>query len=100
MTPQEIKLWNWLRENFRPQGFHPRRQVPIGPYIVDFAFLRHRLVVEIDGGQHGYDRREARDRVRDARLAEAGYRVLRFWNHEIDRSRQVVLDTIGEALRN
>jgi very-short-patch-repair endonuclease len=59
MTPQEAKLWVALR-TLRPAGFHFRRQVPIGPYVVDFACLKHRLIVEVDGGQHGLsDRAEA-----------------------------------------
>ena len=51
LTPQEVKLWVKLRE-LKTFGFHFRRQVPIGPYIVDFATLSARVVVEIDGGQH------------------------------------------------
>jgi very-short-patch-repair endonuclease len=52
MTPQEVKLWVRLRE-LRRLGFHFRRQSPILSYVVDFECRRRKLVVEVDGGQHG-----------------------------------------------
>jgi very-short-patch-repair endonuclease len=55
LTPQEAKLWVKLRE-LKPLGFHFRRQAPIGRYIVDFASLKQRLIIEVDGGQHGMRR--------------------------------------------
>ncbi len=78
MTGAEFALWRWLR---KPgiAGLRFRRQAPIGPYIVDFFCPQKRLVVEVDGGQHGDDR----DAMRDAWLAAQGYRVLRFWNNEV-----------------
>jgi len=54
MTPQEVKLWVRLRQ-LRELGFHFCRQSPIPPYIVDFECRRWRLIVEVDGGQHGFD---------------------------------------------
>ena len=79
MTDAERLLWRCLR--MRQLGAHRfRRQVPVGPYIVDFACLRARLVVEVDGGQHAGS---SGDRRRDAFLRAAGFRVLRFWNHEV-----------------
>jgi len=98
MTPQEVKLWNWLREEIVPAGFHFRRQAPFGSYVVDFACLARRLVVEVDGAQHGHGRRREADQARDQALAKLGYPVLRFWKHEIDREKRVVLDTIYAAL--
>ena len=89
-TPQEAKLWNALRA-LRPAGFHFRRQVPVGPYIVDFACLRHRILVEVDGGQHSRDETNERDGRRDARLSELGFQVLRFWNSEIDGNLETIL---------
>ncbi|WP_372422312.1 endonuclease domain-containing protein [Salinarimonas chemoclinalis] len=97
LTRQEAALWVRLRR-LRPAGFGFRRQVPIGPYVVDFACLKARLVVEVDGGQHGLDAHAARDAVRDARLAERGFRVARFWNHQVDRDLDVVMDTIFARL--
>ncbi|MDA8051131.1 MAG: endonuclease domain-containing protein [Rhodospirillales bacterium] len=61
---------------------HPaRRRHPIGPFIVDFACTRHRLVIEADGGQH--DTNTGADQRRTAWLSRRGWRVLRFWNNDI-----------------
>jgi very-short-patch-repair endonuclease len=93
MTPQEVKLWVRLRE-LRALGLHFRRQSPIVSFIVDFECRRARLIIEVDGGQHNRDDEFARDRIRDELLAKAGYRVLRFWNHEIDQQLDGVVETI------
>lgn len=94
-TPQERQVWAKLREINRMIGTHFRRQAPIGPYIVDFADFGRRIVVEIDGGQHG----GARDAERDAWLVGQGFRVLRFWNSDVAGNlngvAQVVLDAVG-----
>jgi very-short-patch-repair endonuclease len=76
-------------------GLKFKRQHPVGPYIVDFICLAHRLVVEADGGQHA-DR--GQDRVRDAFLAERGLRVLRFWNDDILKDTESVLEAIRLAV--
>lgn len=81
MTDAELKLWNELRAH-RLMGLSFRRQVPIGPYIVDFACSAHQLVVEVDGSQHA---EPDRDKTRDAFLASAGWTILRFWNDDILR---------------
>jgi very-short-patch-repair endonuclease len=93
MTDAECRLWRYLRRHFL--GVHFRRQVPIGPYIVDFACLGQRLVVEVDGGQH---LGSAEDEVRDRWLRERGYRVLRFWNHEVLKNTEGVLVVIASGL--
>ena len=97
MTPQEVKLWVRLRE-LRPLGYHFRRQVPRAGYILDFACLRHDLVVEVDGTQHGHDDAARRDRERDRRVAGDGLRTLRFWNSEIDKNLDGVIEAILGAL--
>src|SRR5690606_5880726 len=79
MTDSERRLWRCLRMR-QLDGYRFRRQHPIGPYIVDFACLAARLVVEVDGGQHS-DSMD--DRHRDAFLRARGFRVLRFWNHDV-----------------
>ena len=84
------------RASGRSPGARFRRQVPIGPYIVDFACFQQRLVVEIDGGQHLGD---ARDETRDAWLEEHGFRVLRFWNHEVLKNPEGVLEMIAARVR-
>jgi very-short-patch-repair endonuclease len=95
MTDAERRLWRYLRCHFL--GIHFRRQVPIGPYIVDFACLGRMLVIEIDGGQH---LGSANDELRDRWLRERGYRVLRFWNHEALKNTEGVLAVIAAALGN
>ncbi|WP_254434789.1 endonuclease domain-containing protein [Magnetospirillum sp. UT-4] len=92
-TEAERRLWQLLR--LRQLGVKFRRQVPLGPYIADFACFEHRLVIEADGGQHA---ESADDRQRDAWFAENGYRVLRFWNNDIMENPEGVLMRIAEAL--
>ena len=68
-----------------------RRQVPIGPYNVDFLCVSAPLIVEAHGSQHGAS---VGDERRDAYLARQGWGVLRFWNHDILRDRESIIDTI------
>jgi very-short-patch-repair endonuclease len=99
MTPQEVKLWVHLR-SWKKRGFHFRRQAPREDFIVDFVCLKHRLIIEVDGGQHNSDAHARRDAKRDRRLASEGFSVLRFWNNEIDRNLDGVLMLIDDALHN
>jgi primosomal protein N' (replication factor Y) len=91
----EIRLWAALRGR-RLTGYKFRRQHPIGPFIVDFACIKSRLVVEADGGQHNGNTADAQ---RTEWLARRGWRVLRFWNNEILANTEGVLDAILAALR-
>jgi len=93
LTPQEVKLWVHLRQ-LRPQGFHFRRQAPVDGYILDFVCFKHRLVVEIDGSQHGEDGQLRHDSRRDAHFAANGFRTLRFWNADVDSNLSAVVETI------
>jgi very-short-patch-repair endonuclease len=99
MTPQEVKLWVHLR-SWRKRGFHFRRQAPRDDFIVDFVCLKHHLIVEVDGGQHNLDAHARRDGMRDNHFARQGFRVLRFWNNEVDRNLNGVLTRIDEALQS
>ncbi len=94
-TDAEQHLWKRLRSR-QLDGHKFRRQTPVGPYVVDFLCLEHRLVIELDGGQHA-DRQE-KDQARSARLAGWGFRVLRFWNHEVLGNTEGVLEEIRDAL--
>ncbi|MFL1406127.1 endonuclease domain-containing protein [Marinobacter sp. M1N3S26] len=95
MTDAEHLLWRHLRAK-RIEGAKFRRQHPIGPYVVDFVELKHQIIVEADGGQHnGCDN----DSERDDWLTRKGFRVLRFWNHDILGQTDVVLEEIYRALR-
>jgi very-short-patch-repair endonuclease len=69
--------------------------VPIGPYVVDFACLGRKLTIEVDGGQHSESETDLR---RDRYLESEGFRVLRFWNNELLRNTQGVLEVILDAL--
>lgn len=94
-TPQEQKLWNILRKkNFH--GLKFTRQFPIGNYIVDFACRSKKIVIEIDGGQHNEENNIKYDKTRTKYLNSKGYKVIRFWNNEIDQN----LDGVYEKLLN
>jgi very-short-patch-repair endonuclease len=93
-TEAEDKLWYALRECL-PQNKW-RFQVPFHPYYADFACLKARLIVEVDGGQH--DARRARDARRAAFLNAQGFQVLRFWNHDVLGNTEGVIATIAAAL--
>lgn len=95
MTDAERALW-WLLREKQVNGRRFRRQVPIDRYIVDFACLEARLIIEVDGGQHADSESDA---ARDAYLHANGFRVLRFWNNEVLSNREGVLTRIAEALR-
>lgn len=93
-TDAERILWAALRD-FKRAGFHFRRQVRIGSYIVDFECRKARLVVELDGSQHGEEAAVMYDEQRTAFLNRRGYRVVRFWNHEVIKERTRVVDAIA-----
>ncbi len=96
-TPVERRLWIALRQLDLPSG-HFRRQAPIGPYFADFAHHGLRLVVELDGEQHGYEAEQRRDAARTAYMERAGYRVLRFWNNEVRENLDGVVETILDRI--
>jgi very-short-patch-repair endonuclease len=81
-------------------GFHFRRQAPIGRYIADFASFGARLVIEVDGGQHGMEAGVQSDRERDTFLRAWGFSILRFWNSDVDRNLNGVMESISIALKN
>ena len=84
MTEAELKLWNELRAH-RLMGLGFRRQVHIAGFIVDFACPAKKLIVEVDGSQHGEADEARKDSVRTARLAQDGWTILRFWNDDVLR---------------
>ena len=91
----ENRLWYQLRAH-RFMGLKFKRQKPVGRYIVDFVCLDHRLVIELDGGQHA--EQVPYDRQRDEWLRGQGYTVLRFWNNEVMQNLGGVLEQIKSAL--
>ncbi|HNB26135.1 MAG TPA: DUF559 domain-containing protein [Alphaproteobacteria bacterium] len=94
-TDVERLLWLRLRDR-RLNGAKFRRQVPLGPYIVDFVCMDSRLVIELDGSQHADQ--TSYDAARTDFLKSQGYRVLRFWNNELLENEQGVLTTIVNEL--
>ena len=100
MTDPERRLWWHLRHRMPLDETHWRRQVPLASYIVDFCCLEHRLVVEVDGNQHGLDANRNADRERTFVLSTHGFRVLRFSNRDVMTAIDVVLDTILAALED
>jgi len=102
MTDAELRLWNELRAH-RLMGLGFRRQLPIAGYIVDFACPSHKLIVEIDGSQHGSAHVAEADAVRTAKLQGLGWTILRFWNDDVVRDMDNVCQNIvisaGTAVR-
>ena len=89
MTKQERKIWSILR-NRQFYGYRFLRQYPIGNYIVDFVCRSKKIIIEIDGGQHNKPLSIEYDNSRTKYLLEKGYKVVRFWNNEIDNNIQGV----------
>jgi very-short-patch-repair endonuclease len=98
MTEAELKLWNEVRAH-RLMGLSFRRQLPIAGYIVDFACPDKKLIIEVDGSQHAD---MTGDKVRDAKLNELGWTILRFWNgdvlRDIDNVCQHIVVSAGAAV--
>jgi very-short-patch-repair endonuclease len=94
MTDAERRLWTTLRSR-RLRNYKFRRQHPIGGFILDFACIEHRLVVDADGGQHADSDHDAR---RTTWLEGEGWRIIRFWNNDILDNIEGVQDTILRAL--
>jgi very-short-patch-repair endonuclease len=92
-TPHERMLWRALKA-IPTLGTHFRRQAPIGRHVVDFLCPAKRLIVELDGGHHNADEMAERDRERQLRLEQEGYRVIRFWNSDVSRDMEAVLERI------
>jgi very-short-patch-repair endonuclease len=92
-TDAERRLWARLRLK-QLGGYRFRRQMPLGPYVVDFVCLERRLVIEVDGSQHGDDP----DAARTAWLEAQDFRVVRFWNNDVLGNIDGVLEEILRAI--
>ncbi|WP_429187970.1 endonuclease domain-containing protein [Aeromonas veronii] len=97
-TQAEQKMWQQLR-NRRLAGLKFRRQMPIGPYVVDFICLEQGLVIEVDGSQHDEQAARKHDETRTAYLNQQGFRVIRVWNNDVLSRLNAVLDFILLSLR-
>ncbi|MBU3715289.1 MAG: DUF559 domain-containing protein, partial [Ferruginibacter sp.] len=96
-TEAEEKLWQKLRNN--QLGSKVRRQHIIEDFIIDFAFLNEKLLVEIDGDYHNDPRQKEYDEMRDAVMTDLGYKVLRFKNQEVEKDIDYVLSKISIELK-
>lgn len=96
-TEAEKLLWQKLRAR-QLSGAKFRRQTPIGQYIVDFVSFEHKLVVEIDGGQHNAPEGQQHDLERTSWLEAQGFRVLRFWNNQVLTNLEGVLERTLQEL--
>jgi len=97
MTEQERKLWNILRNN-QFHGLKFRRQVPIGNYVVDFVCEIHNVIIELDGSQHNEQEMIEKDKQRTEFLENKRYKVLRFWNNEVDDNLEGVCEVIYKTI--
>jgi very-short-patch-repair endonuclease len=92
-TEAERRLWEAIR-NRCLAGFKFVRQLPVGPYVTDFACRERKLIVEVDGATHGSDAELRRDERRSAFLHAEGFRVMRCWNDDMFTNLEGVLDGI------
>ena len=93
-TDAEARLWPHLRAR-QLDGVKFTRQFVIGPHIADFAARDLHLAIELDGGQHS----EATDAPRTRLIEAHGYRILRFWNHDVLGNTEGVLEAIRQEIR-
>jgi very-short-patch-repair endonuclease len=99
MSDAERVLWMLLRGR-RFAGWKFRRQAPCGDYVVDFFCPSARLVVELDGAQHGAPEQAAFDAARTADLEAVGLRVVRVWVGDLFHEREGALEAIWQALNH
>jgi very-short-patch-repair endonuclease len=97
MTPEEVKLWLQLK-HLNARGYNFRRQAPSNGYILDFAEFNCRLIIEVDGSQHNEPVHRMRDATRDRHFEANGFTTLRFWNFQINREMDGVMDHILSVL--
>ena len=91
MTPEEKHLWYDFLKNL---PITVRRQKHIGNYIVDFYIANPRIVIELDGSQHGDPENKKADMERDAYLETLGIKVLRYTNTDIKKRFHAVAEDI------
>ena len=95
MTPWERKLWYEFLRNY-PVRF--QRQKAIGNYIVDFYCAKARLVIELDGSGHYFEKQMQKDDNRTTELEKMNLKVIRVCNLEIDKNFEGVCEYIDRAV--
>jgi very-short-patch-repair endonuclease len=93
LTRAEVILWQNLRRN-AIDGIKFRRQHPIGPYVTDFACLRAKLVVEVDGETHSTEAERMHDARRRAFMAQFGWIEIRVGNNDVYKNIDGVIEAI------
>ena len=99
LTAAENVLWQELRRK-QIGGYHFRRQVPIGPYFADFACVKEKLVLEVDGIGHAEPHEIDRDAKRTLFLESLGWRVIRFMNVEVFDETDAVVESVWRHLKS
>ena len=89
-------LWQPLR-NRQMAGAKFRRQQPLKGYILDFVCFEEKIIIEVDGSQHA---ESGRDDLRDAIFRADGFRILRFWNEEVEQGLDFVCRAILAVIRD
>lgn len=95
-TTQEIILWSRLRK--KQLGYKFRRQSSIGKYIVDFYCPQKKLIIELDGWQHKEEKQERYDKERTKFIESLGFKILRFWNNDVNNNLEGAIFKIEEYL--
>lgn len=95
-TAEQI-LWKFLRRN--QLGYKFRRQFSIGNVVVDVCNEPLRLVIEIDGWTHGYEKTQAKDERKERFLEASGYKVIRFKNERVYGDIGKLVDEISKICR-
>ena len=98
-SPTDVERLLWRRLRFwQVDGYKFRRQQPLGNYIVDFVCLQKKVVIEVDGGQHAQEMNH--DAERDAWLHAQGFIILRFWNNDVLKNIDGVMEMIVKSLQS
>ncbi len=97
MTEAEKRLWYFLRAK-KLWTVKFRRQHPVAPYILDFACVKYRLAIEVDGDTHSSIEERMYDERRTCYLEKKGWTVIRFTNYEIYKQIDDVLIAITRHL--
>ena len=96
LTPAERKLWQQLRAG-RLGGHKFRRQPPVGPYIADFACVKSRIIVEVDGDSHFNNAAEAKDKIRSDFIISENWQIFRCSNRDVYTNMSGTLDSLLAA---
>ncbi|MBA4748182.1 MAG: DUF559 domain-containing protein [Sphingopyxis sp.] len=97
MTLPEVLLWQQLKQ--QPGNYQFRKQHPLGPYVLDFACIRARLAIEVDGEAHSRGDQPQRDEIRDAYVQNEGFKTIRIPATEVLRNMESVVTFIVDQCR-